>query len=194
MGMRKTGDPRIWESRRCLALESLAVGYGYGQVAVAFGVTLRAVFLWRANYRRMGYAGVVRRRNRGRPSKLSREQKLDLRSTVGSGEGWSRSGLAGYIQGRYGVSYHRCYIARLVESLGRIDAPPVEKPMPPVPPAPLALAPMYPAPAPGEKGMAPHVPNQPYPVWTPPQTDPFGGGGGYGCPSPDPYGPPPPPP
>jgi transposase len=177
--MRKAGDPRLREAWRCLALQSLAVGYSYRQVASAFGVTVVSVFRWKANYRRMGYAGIAMRRNFGRPGKLSRGQRLELRSTVGAGEGWSRSGLASYIRDRYGVSYHRCHIGRLITALSRIDAPPVDKPLPPAPPAPLELFPRYPAPAPGVKGFAPHVATEPYPVWTPPRNDPFGGG--YGC-------------
>lgn len=94
--------------------------------ADACRVNVRTLRLWLARYRSVRFEGLKRKSVSGRPSKLSLEQKEELKSMVkGSPEAigydtgtWTASLACDVVRKRFGVSYSLQNMQRLLGNLG----------------------------------------------------------------------------
>lgn len=124
--MRPRGSPEVYERRRLEAIELLRQGRQPVEVARQVGVHRRTVRRWRATYEREGVAGLRARGNCGRPSRLTLEQKEQLKSELLRGarsagfptDLWTCPRVQKLIRTQFGVAYHVDHINRVLRSLG----------------------------------------------------------------------------
>ena len=96
------------------------------EAADACKVKVRTLRLWLARYRNAGFEGLKRKSVSGRPSKLSLEQKEELKSmvkgspeTIGYDTGiWTASLACEVVRKRFGVSYSLQNMQKLLGNLG----------------------------------------------------------------------------
>lgn len=124
--MRPHGTPRELETRRLRAVELLRQGIEPHVVAHRLGVDRRSVRRWHRAYRRRGRDGLTARPAAGRPPKLSARQRGTLARWILKGAEafgfptalWTCRRVAQVVRERFGVSYHRDHIGRLLRSCG----------------------------------------------------------------------------
>ncbi len=123
---RPRGSAQQLEGRRYRAMKLLHTRRSLHEVAQLIGCHASSVMRWRDARRRGGRAGLEVRRASGRPRKLSDEQcgrllELLLEGAMAQGyrtELWTTQRIAEVIEARFGVSYHRDHVGRLMHSLG----------------------------------------------------------------------------
>jgi transposase len=111
---------RDWkEGRRLRALELLAQGYRPSTVARVLGVSPGAVSQWIKRAKHGGPVALFRRRRRGRAARLDAEQLNELRAVLGRLAGpLSTREIAVIIREKWGVSYSRAHVSRILKTLG----------------------------------------------------------------------------
>jgi transposase len=113
------------QRRRLRAGRLLAKGVAQAEVARRVGVSRATVCEWNARLAQGGLAALHRRR-RGRPSKLTEEQRAELPSVLKAGalqqgfssELWTLPRVGQLIKHRYGVRYTDSHIWRILSDLG----------------------------------------------------------------------------
>ncbi len=96
------------------------------EIARQLGVSSTAVSAWAKKLRRQGRESLQASISSGRPSKLSRKQKVALLKKLKAGalaagfatDSWTQARVRQFIQRKYGVDYHPNYIGRVLRSLG----------------------------------------------------------------------------
>jgi transposase len=124
--MRPFGSPKQLEKRRRKAMELLDDGLSLNEVARRIGCAPPSVMRWRNARDRDGERGLAPKPVPGRPSKLTDAQKerlerLLLKGAMAQGyptDLWTTQRIADVIEKRFGVSFHRDHIGRLMKSLG----------------------------------------------------------------------------
>ncbi len=123
---RPKGSADLLEDRRRRALVLLAEGLSLNEVGRRIGCHPSSVMRWRDAQQRGGAEALKVRFSAGRPPKLGRRQrarlvKLLLKGPLAHGYRtnlWTTARIAALIQQKFGVSYHRDHIGRLMDSLG----------------------------------------------------------------------------
>jgi putative transposase len=114
------------EERRLEAARLLRTGkLSPAEIARQLGVSRAAVSQWAAELEAGGLRGLRRRRGGGRPSKLTTEQKRQLRQTLKRGapaagfltQRWTLARVQQVIEHDFGISYHRSHLSRLLDQL-----------------------------------------------------------------------------
>lgn len=124
--MRPFGTPKQLERRRHKAMELLDSGLSLNEVARRVGANPSSVMRWRDNRHQHGEQGLKPKPASGRPPKLTPSQKkrlvkLLLKGAMANGyrtELWTTARIAELISTRFGVTYHRDHVGRLMSSLG----------------------------------------------------------------------------
>jgi transposase len=124
--MRPAGSPEELQRRRERAITLLKEGHGPVEVAQIVGVERRSVRRWKAAYRRRGESALSARRASGRPLKLAvssrkRLERVLLKGAKAAGfttDLWTCPRIAQVVWKRFGVSYHRTHVGRILRSLG----------------------------------------------------------------------------
>jgi len=124
--MRPSGPASKIEARRKRALELLDKGLNLSEAGRRVGAAASSVMRWRKARAGGGEAALRVRPSPGRPARLTPEQRRELvrlllRGPRGEGppQGrWTAPAIADLIRGRFGISYHRDHIGRLLEGLG----------------------------------------------------------------------------
>jgi len=124
--MRPFGSPKQLERRRRKALELLESGLSLNEVARRIGCHASSVMRWRDARQKNGKEGLQPKPVPGRPAKLSPQQKKRLATLLLQGarahgyrtELWTTARIAELIGRRFGITYHRDHIGRLMASLG----------------------------------------------------------------------------
>ena len=117
---------RDWrEGRRLRALELVAEGYRSSDVARVLGVTAGAVSQWLKRAKTCGgAAALLRRKPRGRGSRLNAEQlgqlTLALQQAHPSGD-WTSRRVAALISEKWGIEYSRAQVSRILKKIGFVS-------------------------------------------------------------------------
>lgn len=124
--MRPKGSVRELEARRRKALKLLEEDLSLSEVARRVGCRASSVMRWRDRLREFGEAGLKAESPPGRPSRLTDEQKQQLLDDLLAGpvefgfgtQIWTTQRIAEVIEKRFGISYLRDHVGRLMHSLG----------------------------------------------------------------------------
>lgn len=124
--MRPKGSAEVLEARRHRAMRLLRERWSLQEVARRIGCAASSVMRWRDTVRRGGPRALRVRSAPGRPPKLSARQRQALVRLLVQGaeahgdrtELWTTARIAELIRRRFGVSYHRDHVGRLLHQLG----------------------------------------------------------------------------
>jgi len=124
---KKTKTPALSQqsSRRLLGGELLMKGYEIDEVMEITGASLSAVRRWKKIIGEDGFSALARQGNSGNVTKLSDVQQDELRRIISAGavasgfenECWNSRRIAKIILEKFGVSYHRNSIPRLMHAM-----------------------------------------------------------------------------
>lgn len=115
------------EERRRLGAQLLRQGkLSQAEIARRLGVSRSAVSQWASQLAQDGPRQLQRRTSKGRPAKLTNEQKHTLLRLLKRGarnagfptERWTLQRIQALIQCEFQVTYHPTYVARLLKQLG----------------------------------------------------------------------------
>lgn len=124
--MRPIGSAAELEARRRKAVSLLQDGKSNTEVARLVGVDVSSVKRWKRAAAEGGSAALAAKPNRGRPPRLTPEQKQELAQIVRVGplaagfrnNLWTCRRVGQVIRQRFGVQYHRDHVGRLLHALG----------------------------------------------------------------------------
>ena len=114
------------ETRRLAAARELLTGITQSQVARRYGVSRTTASRWQRSIVLKGYEGLRKRRATGRPSRLTADQVDAIRSMYFEGasahgfsrDRWTTGRLAEAIERKFGISYDRDHVGRLMHKFG----------------------------------------------------------------------------
>jgi transposase len=114
------------EGRRLRAWELKQQGWNQREIARALGVTEGAVSQWIKRGREGGVEALRKRTSPGAPSRLSEEQRTQLKELLAQGapahgfrgEVWTCQRVVEVLRKEFGVVYHPAHVSRLVRRLG----------------------------------------------------------------------------
>lgn len=117
-------DPRVRD--RILAIIMIERGMKKEDIADLLSITDVTLWRWTNRYNKNGVEGLVDKDRSGRNSKLSTEEKKDLKKTLCKNpkevgydkEAWSTKLVLYHIKKEYGVEYHTRYIQDFLRNLG----------------------------------------------------------------------------
>ena len=123
--MRPEGSPQELERRRRRAMALLDEGHSQAEVAQRVGCHPSSVMRWRKARDRAGPDALKPKPASGRPPKLSSRQKQRLLRYLLQGamehgyrtDLWTTKRVAQLIDRKFGVTYHRDHVGRLLHSL-----------------------------------------------------------------------------
>lgn len=112
--------------RRAQGLLGVLRGDRYEDIAQIVGVGVETLRLWINSFLLNGLRSIKFKKSRGRPPKLSKEQKMRLKQAIKSGPEeagytsgcWNSAIVQDFIQKTFNVFYSVHYIAELLKSLG----------------------------------------------------------------------------
>jgi transposase len=124
--MRPTGSAAQLEARRLRAVDLLRDGKSNTEVARNIGVDVSSIKRWKRAAAQGGNIALAAKPNRGRPPRLTPEQKQELAQIVRAGplaagfrtNLWTCRRVAQVIRERFGVTYHRDHVGRVLHALG----------------------------------------------------------------------------
>lgn len=123
---RPQGSADVLEARRYQALRLLKEGRSLHEVGRLVGCAASSVLRWQEKKRRGGPKALKVRTSPGRPPKLSPRHRRSLIRQLLNGaiahgyetDLWTTARIAKVIRARFGVTYHRDHVGRLLQSLG----------------------------------------------------------------------------
>ena len=126
MNMRPKGSPQKLESRRRLAAKMLAKGKGIREVARQIGAAPSSVKRWKDALEDGGTDALKAKPHTGRPSRLSRQQRTQLRKILHKGprasklrtDYWTCGHVGKIIRRTFGIRYHPDHVSRILRALG----------------------------------------------------------------------------
>jgi len=81
-------------------------------------IAYQSGYNWIKAWNKYGYKGLIPNFGGGRPSKLTEEQKEELKKTLRSKENWMTNEIIGLIKKKFGVSYGPRQVSRILRSFG----------------------------------------------------------------------------
>jgi putative transposase len=88
------------------------------KAAEKVGVTKRIGYIWQERWNEKGYEGIIPRFAGGRPSKLTQQQKNELRQLLNQKEGWTTKEVKELIFKKFNVYYTLKQIYIILRDLG----------------------------------------------------------------------------
>ena len=124
--MRPIGSAEELERRRHRAMTLVREGFSLNEAARRLGCNASSVMRWRDAFHRGGKPALKPRPTPGRPPRLTGRQKTRLIRYLLDGsmshgyrtDLWTTLRIAGLIQAKFAVHYHRDHVGRLLHSLG----------------------------------------------------------------------------
>ena len=124
--MRPAGSPKTLSKRRKKALDLLDLGLSLNAVARQIGCSPNSVMRWRNLREERGDGVFTVNTPPGRPRRLSERQVEGLKKALLKGaqafgyksDLWTTQRIADLIEKKFGVSYHRDHIGRLMKKSG----------------------------------------------------------------------------
>jgi transposase len=126
MGVGSQRNLDAYEARRLKGIELFEQGYRASEIAGRTGVSRQAVSQWLQRWRRGGKSALARVKHKGRPSRLTPEQRRRLAGMLREGatahgypnDLWSGRRVSRLIWDAFGVRPHPKHIPRLLRALG----------------------------------------------------------------------------
>jgi transposase len=123
------------EQHRLQAYRLQQKGWRNCEIAEALGVSQGAVSQWQKRSRLGGQPALLHRRPPGMPPRLSKAQLEELPSLLLAGaesygfvgQVWTSERVAWLIKFKFGISFHRAHICRILKRIGWTVQKPVEK-------------------------------------------------------------------
>ena len=100
-------------------------GKSVKEAADLVGISRKNAYVWQERWNESGYDGIIPRFAGGKPSKLSDEQKFDLKEWLSSGNYTTREALE-IIRTNYGVEYTSKQVRIIMRKLGLNYAKPFQ--------------------------------------------------------------------
>jgi putative transposase len=112
--------------KRLYFIRNLYRGMSVEESAELVGVTKATCYEWLKRWNSRGYEGLIPEFAGGRPSKLTEEEKEELREMLKERE-WSTKEVQELIEAEFGVSYSSWQVRRILKSSGMKYAKPYQK-------------------------------------------------------------------
>ena len=112
--------------KRLYFIRYLYRGVSVEEAADLVGVTKATGYAWLKRWNSNGYEGLIPEFGGGRPSKLTEEQKEELREVLKEKE-WTTKEVQKLIEAEFGVSYSSWQVRRILRSFGMRYAKPYQK-------------------------------------------------------------------
>ncbi|MDI6811006.1 MAG: helix-turn-helix domain-containing protein, partial [archaeon] len=102
--LKKEKDTKV--KLKLALLNMVASGMSVKEAASFLGIKLRSAYKWVNNWMEEGYEGMLAKKRGGRPPKLSKEQKEELRRLLKQKEYWTTEEINELINEKFGVESH----------------------------------------------------------------------------------------
>jgi len=113
--------------KRLYFIRYLYRGMSVEKAADLVGVTKATGYTWLKGWNSNGYEGLKPNYGGGRPSKLTEEQKEELREMLKEKDSWTTKEVQELIEAEFGVSYSSWQVKRILKSFGMRYAKPYQK-------------------------------------------------------------------
>jgi len=132
----KKSQTTLWkEKRRCHAQKLAKQGWKQKEIAIAVDVSKGAVSQWLKASKEEGRISLLARAHTGRPPELGNEEKQLIPDYLSHGaesygfrgEVWTCQRVRKMIEIKFGVSYHKSHVARLLKELKWTPQQPIER-------------------------------------------------------------------
>ena len=90
------------------------------------GVVKTIAYVWLSRWNESGYEGLVPRFAGGKPSKLTGDQKKELKAFLEAKDLWYLNDIVGLIKTRFGVEYSERQVRRILKSFRMKHAKPYQ--------------------------------------------------------------------
>ncbi|MDI6884793.1 MAG: IS630 family transposase [archaeon] len=114
--LKKEKDTKV--KLKLALLNMVASGMSVKEAASFLGIKLRSAYKWVNNWMEEGYEGMLAKKRGGRPPKLSKEQKEELRRLLKQKEYWTTEEINELINEKFGVEYKKSRLYELLRELG----------------------------------------------------------------------------
>ena len=112
--------------RRLLGGDLIVRGFTNDEIVEITEASLSSVKRWRATIQSEGLQGLARKPQSGRPPRLDATQKAELKTILGQGailagyltDRWTTKIIADLIFKKWGITYSRPQVSRILHSLG----------------------------------------------------------------------------
>ncbi len=123
--MRLKGSAQVLMARRRKAIDLIAKEITLNEIARRIGCSPSSVMRWRDRWNSLGEDGLKVGTSPGRPTKMSRQQKVELLQLLLQGAmafGWSTDiwtthRVATLIHRKFSIDYHFTHVARILHAL-----------------------------------------------------------------------------
>jgi len=112
--LKRERDPKV--KLKLVLLNMVALGMSVK--SVLYGIKLRTAYLWINKWIKEGYEGMPAKERSGRPPKLSKEQKEELKKSLEEKEYWTTKEIGVLIKEKFGVEYKKSRLYELLKELG----------------------------------------------------------------------------
>ena len=113
--------------KRLYFIRYLYRGMSVEKAADLVGVTKATGYTWLKRWNSRGYEGLKPNYGGGRPSKLTEEQKEELREMLKEKDSWTTKEVQELIEAEFGVIYSSWQVRRILKSFGMRYAKPYQK-------------------------------------------------------------------
>ena len=93
-------------------------GSSVAEASKNVGVTKMVGYYWQESWNREGFNGLTPRFAGGKPSKLSAEKKIELRSILEKRDDWTTDEVKKMIKVRFGVEYGIKHVRKMLKKMG----------------------------------------------------------------------------
>jgi len=114
--IRKEQNKRVYE-RLLFIYQLYKIDNVYG-ACEAICIAYQTGYTWLKGWNKQGYEGLIPNFGGGRPPKLTKEQKEDLKKILKAKKNWMTSEITGLIKKTFGVSYSFRQVSRILRSFG----------------------------------------------------------------------------
>ncbi len=118
-------DTRVLQ--RLYFIRHLYRGMSVEEAADLVGVTKATGYAWLKRWNSKGYEGLIPEFGGGRPSKLTKDQKEELREMLKKKDSRTTKEVQELIEAEFGVSYSSWQVRRILRSFGMKYAKPYQK-------------------------------------------------------------------
>lgn len=113
--------------KKLLFIKSLYQGESVEKSANMVGVTKATGYNWLKEWNKEGYQGLKPRPKSGRPSRLSDEDKEELKALLTEKDAWSTREVINLVNKHFGVEYSTWQMKRIMKKMGMRYAKPLQK-------------------------------------------------------------------
>ena len=113
--------------KRLYFIGHLYRGMGVEEAADLVGITKATGYAWLKKWNSHGYEGLIPEFGGGRPSKLTEDQKEELKEMLKKKDSWTTKEVQELIKENFGVSYSPWQVRRILKSFDMKYAKPYQK-------------------------------------------------------------------